>query len=184
MTSLVNSRRIALFLILALPLLLSNSASAYSSLYTSRCASCHSDDSPTCNGCHYHKGSLSAWSDSSEYDAGSSISVTLDGGGRDGWIRGLLYDHNGTEVARVSGPTGTGDDGGGDDVIFPVTLTATAPETEGTYIWQAAWYGGATSGSGHLESATPVTIHVTAPTSVPEWPGYQVSAWSAIKALY
>ncbi|MDP6418039.1 MAG: hypothetical protein QF492_02060 [Candidatus Krumholzibacteria bacterium] len=66
---------------------------------------------------HRHKSSLSAWSNSSEYEAGSTVFITLDGGS-------------------------------------------------------------------HLESTTPVTIHVTAPTSVPEGPGPLVSAWSVIKSHY
>ena len=35
-------------------------AGAYPSLYTARCATCHTDDTPSCDGCHEHRGNLSA----------------------------------------------------------------------------------------------------------------------------
>ena len=76
-------------------------AGAYPSFFESRCASCHADDSQSCDGCHEHRNSLSASTDHMTYDPGAIVNVTLEGGSRGGWVRGLLYDQNGTEIARV-----------------------------------------------------------------------------------
>lgn len=159
-------------------------AAAYPSLFTSRCASCHSDDTPTCNGCHEHRGTLGATANSGAYAPGDPLTVTLTGGHEYGWIRAILYDDANMVQAIASGPTGTGDDGGTGDVVFPATLNATAPAAAGTYVWQAAWFGGNTNGIGHLESRRNVTIFVDdTNTSIPELPDGN-NNWSSIKALY
>lgn len=164
--------------------LLPGSVQAYPSLYDNRCASCHSDDTPSCDGCHEHKENMSAEADQVAYDPGSIVTVTLNGGSRGGWVRGLLYDQDGAEVARATGPTGTGDDGLGNPVTFPVTMQANAPVTPGQYTWSAAWYGAPDSGGGvHTESSVPVTVTVEAASHVPDDP-FPVSAWDSIKALY
>ncbi|MBK8231520.1 MAG: hypothetical protein IPK72_13255 [Candidatus Eisenbacteria bacterium] len=56
--------------------------------------------------------------DKSSYQPGEAVVVTLTGGSQSGWIRGLLYDAQNTELDRKSGPTGTGDDSQGGAVTF------------------------------------------------------------------
>ena len=173
---------LAAFLILTLGLALS--AGAYPTLYQNRCASCHSDDSPSCDGCHQHHGPLSASADHPTYDPGAIVTVTLGGGQEGGWVRGLLFDQDGIEVDRQGGPTGTGDDGQGGAVTFPVTLQASAPTVPGDYTWQAAWFGGVTSGGGaHTTDSVEVSFTVTATSAVPEEPA-PGNSWDRIKALY
>ncbi len=169
-----------LILVVAMP------AGAYPNLFDSRCMGCHSDDTPTCNGCHEHRGSLSAFTSADVYAPGDPLSITLDGGQQYGWIRAILYDDANVVQAIATGPTGTGDDGGTDDIEFPTTLNATAPGVNGTYVWQAAWFGGNTSGSGHLENRVNVTVFVDdTNTSIPTIRGVEhLDALSAIKALY
>ena len=136
-------------------------AGAEPGFFSSDCASCHSDDTPSCIGCHHHKGTLNATADQTSYHPGDPVTVTLTGGTRPGWMRGLLYDENHVELDRKTGPTGTGDDSGGNPVIFPVTLHAPAPAV-GDHVWRAGWFGN-NNGSGHLEVLTNVTIHVVEP---------------------
>jgi len=182
----------AIGILLAVALLISilvPRAGAYSNYFTNQCASCHDDDTVTCNGCHAHRGTIHASAGASTYDPGATVTVTLTGGGKWGWIRGLLYDQNGTQVDIATGPTGTGDDGLGDPVVFPVTLQAPAPDAPGDYTWQAAFYG-AYSGSNHGELRTPVTIHVVDSATAPEGPaiarGFSISPnplrdWSTLR---
>ena len=162
---------------------------AYSNFFTNQCAGCHSDDAATCNGCHTHRGAIHATADQSTYDPGATVTVTLTGGTRGGWIRGLLYDQDGTQVDIATGPTGTGDDGLGNPVVFPVTLQASAPDAPGDYTWQAAFFG-AYSGSNHGELRTPVTIHVVDSATALEGPmiahGFSISPnpfrdWSTLR---
>ncbi len=174
-------------LLLALMLLLlATTIGAYPSLFADRCAGCHTDDSTTCNGCHKHRGDLDATASADAYAPGDPISVTLTGGEQHGWIRALLYDESGLVQALVSGPTGTGDDGEGDPVTFPVSLEAVAPMATGEYGWEAAWFGSNNSGNGHTEDRTPVTIVVDdTSTGIPELAGAEhLESLSAIKALY
>lgn len=137
-----------------------NPALAYQTYFNSRCRPCHGDDSITCVGCHHHSGVLSATADQPSYAQGEMVTVTLRGGSMGGWLRGLLYDQNGVEVARATGPTGTGDDGLGNPVIFPIALQAAAPLHEGSYVWTAAWFGAEDSGAHHVERTVPITINV------------------------
>ncbi len=162
------------------------SALAFPSRWTSRCASCHTNDTPSCNGCHHHsEGTITAVADQPVYSPGSLVTITLNGGTEHGWVRGLLYDQQQVEIDRATGPTGMGDDSLPNPVSFPVTLTAPAPAQPGTYVWRAAWFGGATNGSGHLEEAANVTIVVEGAVGVPdEVPGSDLAAWGAIKALF
>ena len=62
------------------------SAAAYSQYFSTRCGSCHShmNDSPTCDGCHHHRGTLTASADHSSYYPGATVTVTLRGGTRGG----------------------------------------------------------------------------------------------------
>lgn len=137
--------------------------------FDSDCAGCHSDDSPTCIGCHHHRGTLSASADKATYATGEAVTITLNGGSANGWMRGLLYDQDNVEVDRATGPTGTGDDGLGDFVRFPVTLQAPAPALPGDYTWRAGYFGN-NNGSGHTQTTVPVTIHVIQSAAVPEDP--------------
>src|SRR5256885_11830 len=143
-------------------------ARATPSLYTSNCASCHSTSSTTpttCNGCHFHgEHSSTAASDinlkgstnKTSYAPGETVTVTINAGYRNGWVRALLFDQNMNEVARGSCPGGLG---GCTTSASPVTLAATAPSAAGNYVWAVAWYGnqydisGASFGSGN--SSTP-----------------------------
>lgn len=180
----ISSSLSLVFFVAIFACLIPGTASAYPSLWDNRCASCHSDDTASCNACHEHHGNISAEADQATYDPGAIVTVTLDGGSRGGWVRGLLYNQGGTEIDRASGPTGTGDDGAGDPVVFPITLQATAPSAPGQYTWSAAWFGAPNSGGGaHTEDSTPVTITVEAASAVPD-EGPPVTAWGQVKALY
>jgi hypothetical protein len=141
----------ACLVVASLILLTTAKADAQSNYFQSFCASCHNNDTATCNGCHAH----GVWQDSSRtvknltattdldlYQPGQTVTVTFSGGYRTGWIRAILYDHNGAEIDRVTGPTGMGDDGSGSPAQrFPVLLSAAAPTTPGFYRWTAAWFG-------------------------------------------
>lgn len=122
-------------------------ARSESNFFTSQgCSGCHTNDTPTCIGCHHHGGSSgspgTATTNKTQYAPGETITVTLTGSNRGGWARALLYNQSNVEVARVTGPTGQGDDGTGDPKLhFPFTLTAPAPTTPGTYTWRAGWWG-------------------------------------------
>ncbi|MBK8231064.1 MAG: hypothetical protein IT349_05575 [Candidatus Eisenbacteria bacterium] len=169
-------------------LMLPRVATAYPTLFSSRCASCHTDDTTTCNGCHHHRGAVNAVPDKSSYQPGEAVVVTLTGGSQSGWIRGLLYDAQNTELDRKSGPTGTGDDSQGGAVTFPVTLNGTAPATAGSYTWRAAWYGNtANSGSAHGEVSRTFTVLVVEPpadVTDPPAPPVRRHSWGRVKALY
>jgi hypothetical protein len=118
---------------------------AESGYYSSNCGGCHTGVSSTCNGCHGHGvHSSTAQSDinlkgatgKSSYAPGETVAVSISGGYRNGWVRAILFDQNMKEVARSTGPNGKG---GG--ASFPITLSAPAPTTPGTYTWNVAWYG-------------------------------------------
>ncbi len=122
-------------------------AGATSSLFTSDCSGCHSVS--TCAGCHAHGVhsssaksdlNLSASTDKTSYQPGESMSVTINGGYRSGWVRAILYSGDpaagGVEITRSTGPSGIG---GGSS--FPITLTAAAPAAAGSYTYYASWYG-------------------------------------------
>lgn len=144
---------------------------AYSTFFESRCRSCHTDDTQTCDGCHYHRGYLWAEADQASYEPGAMVTVTLHGGTWGGWIRAILYDDLGQEIDRAQGPTGTGDDGLGNPVEFPVDLQAPAPLEIGEYVWSAVWYGSDNAGIDHLELGTPVTVTVEVDIGVDDdWP--------------
>jgi hypothetical protein len=182
----MNGRKILPSVLILLTVLLwTLPVQAFPSFFSQRCASCHSDDTPTCNGCHNHRGTLQAWTDQPEYEPGQLVTVTLDGGTQSGWIRAILYDENGIELVRATGPTGTGDDGQGNPVEFPVDLQAPAPADPGDYTWEAAWFGNQNDASGHFEVRVPVTVHVTPPSAAPD-PGTRdrPDTWGRIKRFY
>jgi hypothetical protein len=120
-------------------------ATATATLYAANCTSCHSATVTTCNGCHAHGTHASSAktginvagaTNKTSYAPGESVTVTVTGGYRTGWIRAYLYDENMVQLAISTGPNG---DGGGSG--YPVTFTAPAPSTTGSHIWNVAWYG-------------------------------------------
>lgn len=121
--------------------------SSYFSGPPGNCTSCHAGVPSTCNGCHAHGAhsssaknniNLSGITNKIIYSPGERIDVAITSGYRTGWVRAILYDQSGTEVARSTG-TATGGMGGG--AGFPITLSALAPMTPGSYTWSIAWYG-------------------------------------------
>jgi hypothetical protein len=158
---------------------------AYPPYFTNNCAGCHSNDTATCNGCHHHgPKNLSATPDKVQYKCGETMAVTLNGGTEAGWIRAILYNQDGVEVARATGPTQAGDDSGTEIVEFPVVLVATAPVGIGVYTWEAAWWGSPFDSGNRTayphgpEVRVPVEINVVGPSPVEE------STWSRIKQLF
>ena len=145
---------------LATMMLWSAQAPATQTLYNNNCVACHSQVTNTCDGCHAHGvHSSSAKSDinvggttdKTSYTPGGPVKVTVNGGYRSGWVRVVLFDPSLKEIARAGCPGGLG---GCTTSAFPVTLTAPAPTTAGTYVWAVGWYGndyevsGASFGSG------------------------------------
>src|SRR5512133_679324 len=137
---------------------------AQSTYFTSRgCSGCHSTPVvATCNGCHHHgNANLSATANKTSYAPGETVTVTLTGGTRTGWIGARLYNQSGVEIAR---PTGN-QSGMGSSTTFPAVLSAPAPLTAGTYTWKMAYFGnldGSGTGDVHGEQAVNVTITVAA----------------------
>ncbi|HET9553313.1 MAG TPA: choice-of-anchor D domain-containing protein, partial [Anaeromyxobacteraceae bacterium] len=146
----VNKRTVALVVALGALLCWAPDAAAFSSFYTSMCAGCHTptvvgSTATTCNGCHAHgthpdstKSSINVTgaTDAASYTPGQTVTVTINGGYRTGWIRAALFDQNMAQLAISTGPNGMGGGAG-----YPVTLTAPAPTAPGTYTWNVGWYG-------------------------------------------
>src|SRR5512147_1833218 len=93
------------------------SADGFEGLYDANCATCHSTTVKTCNGCHAHGVhssnakddiNVTGVTDKTTYAPGETVSVTITGGYRTGWIRAILYDETMTELARSSCPGGQG----------------------------------------------------------------------------
>jgi hypothetical protein len=141
-----------------------SSALATPGRWDSQCAGCHSNDSPTCDGCHEHGNrNLQANAAQGSYAPGELIEITLSGGTRGGWVRSILYDDSNLEVDRTEGPSGTGDNGGF-PLELPATLYTEAPAMPGSYTLDAAYYGNS-NGNGHNEVRRPVTIMVAGDAS-------------------
>jgi hypothetical protein len=141
-----------------------STSSAYSTYFYSQCASCHNNDSLTCNGCHYHGNrSLYTTTDKTFYSPGEEVTVTFYGGTLYGWIRSMLKDHDTTEIARRTGPTFTGNDGG-QSIEFPVQMKGFAPGTKGYHQWKAVYYGH--TGTSHMPAEIPVQVQVESDASV------------------
>ncbi len=126
---------------------MASDASAQSTYFATYCTSCHAASPSTCNGCHSHGThsnstknviNVAGTTSKASYAPGELVNVTLTGGYRTGWIRGLLFDQNGVELARSTG-TASGGMGGGPG--YPIVLNSPAPSTPGTYTWKVAWYG-------------------------------------------
>ena len=163
MISFAPSCIVALLLLLAYP----RPAQTLGSYFDSKCASCHYDDAVTCNGCHHHGArDLRAVPDKDSYAPGEPVRLTLLGGRKYGWVRASLTDGAHTEVARRTGPTFAGNDGG-PWTELPLALEGRAPGTAGDHTWSAFYYGNE-NGWGHSEVSVDATIHVatTAPVVV------------------
>ena len=122
-------------------------ADARSTYYSSNgCQSCHGATS-TCNGCHSHGThatkskndiNITGVTNKAAYAAGEAVSVTISGGYKTAWVRAILYNQSMQELARSTGQA------------FPVTLTAPAPATAGTYKYSVSWYGNKFDAAGAL----------------------------------
>ncbi len=145
-----KSNRTFLTLAAVAALCIAPNAGAISSYFTNQCAGCHTpadvgSTANTCAGCHAHgthpssaKSSinLTGTTSATTYSPGQTVSVTINGGYRSGWVRAILYDQNMNQLAISTGPNGMG---GGPS--FPITLSAPAPTLAGSYTWNVAWYG-------------------------------------------
>ncbi|MBJ6801087.1 hypothetical protein [Geomonas propionica] len=145
-----NQGRLVVLFVFALSLLSfqlwRNEAQAQSSYYTTMgCVSCHTTTA-TCNGCHAHGThatstkntiNVAGATDKTSYAPGDTVSVTITGGYRTGWVRAVVLDQNGTQVAISNGTAS----GMGSSTTFPAILTAPAPAAAGTYTWKVGWYG-------------------------------------------
>ena len=162
--------------------------SYFSDANQGNCTACHPTTSVpvSCAACHAHGVYLNsakndinvfAMTDLLTYAPGETVTVSISGGYRDGWVRTILYDENNVEVDRSTGPAGLG---GGPEFFGPIDLTAPAPTTPGTYTWTASWYGnefrnGATSStyvpdpsnSGHGEEMVETNSFVVVAASEP-----------------
>lgn len=150
----------------SMPLLLGylGQVPARESYFEKNCESCHSEAlRMTCKGCHAHGThssklkndlNLTATLNSKHFQPGSLIRVTVTGGydpygWNDQWVRVVLYDEKGAELARSTGPNGMG---GGlplasgipiGSTCFecPIKLYTRAPAAVGTYTYSVSWYG-------------------------------------------
>ncbi len=134
--------------------------------YSTECASCHGTNPTTCNGCHQHgPRNLNATTNKTTYEPGEALTVSFSGGQQSGWIRAILYLNN-QEVARSTGPSSMGGGAG-----FPITFSTMAPDTPGTYTYQAAWFGNTNNGGGtHGEeriSSNSFTVSAPVPVNTP-----------------
>src|SRR5512139_2154301 len=75
-------------------------ADATSTLFSANCTSCHAATPTTCNGCHAHGVhsssakstiNIAGATNKASYAPGETVSVTMTGGYRNGWIRAILY---------------------------------------------------------------------------------------------
>lgn len=159
-------------------------ATATPQLYNTNCTICHAATPNTCNGCHSHgTHSSSAKNDinvagttnKTSYAPGETVTVTMTGGYRTGWLRGLLLDQNLNELARSTCPGGFGNC---TTSVYPITLTAPAPSTPGTYSWAVSWYGNysveASGASFGLGTSTTLRRGYFTPDSNNPDHGYQV----------
>jgi hypothetical protein len=143
-------------------------ALAHSNYFTDRgCTGCHTSPvAATCNGCHHHGNkSLAAATDKKSYTAGETLTATLSGGSKSGWIRAILYDQNNVQIAVSSGNAS----GKGSSTTFPAPLSAPAPTTPGTYTWKMAYFGNQNgTGTGDVHSEVRVNTNSFTVTASPK----------------
>ena len=147
-----NGSRVLMLFVFALTLasfqLWRTDAQAQSSYFTSKgCTGCHDlATAATCNGCHGHgthpssaKSSINVAGTTSKtsYAPGETVTVTITGGYRNGWVGAALFDQNSAPLVYSTG----NDSGMGNSTTFPATLSAPAPTAPGTYTWKVGWYG-------------------------------------------
>ncbi len=139
------------------------SANAFPALFDANCAGCHGATA-TCAGCHAHGThpddskstiNVSATTDKAVYTPGETVTVSITGSYRAGWVRAKLWDQDCSvigclsdgEVAIASNdcpscPVGVGGvDGATSEFPGPISLTQSAPNVPGIYTWSASWYG-------------------------------------------
>jgi len=129
-------------------------ATPFSGYYDTNCAACHGTTTAggvqTCAGCHAHgthpdsnrnSMNVTGTTGKTSYAPGETVTVTVNGGYRPGWVRAILYDQNLQQVARSGGTTLPGFTAPCCGPGFPLTLSAPAPTTPGTYTWWVAWFG-------------------------------------------
>lgn len=136
-------------LLLAAAFFWTSGASGESGFYTSYCQGCHGSTS-TCDGCHAHGVhssdakddiNITGETNKASYAPGETVSVTINGGYRRGWVRAILYDQNMVELKRSTGTVAGGATAPCCGSGYPITLTAAAPTAPGNYTWNVAWYG-------------------------------------------
>ena len=139
------------------------SANAFSNFFDTNCSGCHGA-TPTCAGCHAHgthpdnnKDSInvSATTDKAIYAPGETVTVSITGSYRAGWVRAKLWDQDCSVIGCLSDgavavasntcpscPVGVGGvDGATSEFPGPISLTQPAPNDPGIYTWSASWYG-------------------------------------------
>ena len=166
MTSINHRRRVGWLFVLPVLAWLGTaawapSASATITLFNNNCSGCHGPTSGvapypanTCAGCHAHgvhptsaKNTLnvSATPNSTSYNPGDPMTVSVTGGYRAGWVRVQMWDRACTAATCNQGNALVSESlyTSGTTANFPgpVVLNATAPTTPGTYTWSAGWYG-------------------------------------------
>jgi len=127
------------------------------------CVDCHGATT-SCAGCHAHGThpdnskstmNVSAVTDKTDYAAGETVTITITGGYRAGYVRAKLWDKDCSAVGCSSNdavvvasntcascPVGVGgDDGVTSEFPGPVVLTFLAPNLSGSVTWSASWYG-------------------------------------------
>jgi len=186
----VNGKLLALFfftIALGVSPLWSSEATAQSSYFSARgCVDCHAAPvAASCNGCHYHgNAALRAATNKASYAPGETVTATLSGGSRSGWIKAILYDQSNTQLAASTGNAS----GMGGSATFPAALTAPAPTTPGSYTWKMAYYGNS-NGTGHGEVAvntnafTVVATQAPADTTAPTVSSFTVPATASSLAV-
>lgn len=124
---------------------------AYGPLFDKECKTCHEKAGyKTCAGCHAHGThssvlkndiNLRAYTDKPNYQPGESMSISVEGGYRAGWVRVYLFNNpnaEGTPIAKSTGP-----DGMGGGPAMPIIFELQAPTEPGMYTYSASWYGNA-----------------------------------------
>ena len=143
-------------------------ADARSNFYTDAgCQACHGSTS-TCNGCHSHGThsssgktdvNITGTTSKTTYAPGETVSVTINGGYKTGWVRAILYDQTMKQVAISKGTIASGASAPSNGPAFPITLSAPAPATAGTYKWNVSWYGNKNDASGaYFQTACSSTV--------------------------
>ena len=132
------SALIAVVMVLAGVHLTATRVQAESGFFSSAgCVNCHSAPATTtCNGCHAHGThansgkstiNLTGTTNKTSYAPGETVSVTIAGGYRTGWVRAILYNQNRVELAQSTGNAS----GMGSSTTLPAVLTCTGPDDSG-----------------------------------------------------